>query len=71
MDLPLAFILAIAGLLNSVVLKWVQGHGFSNGILPSAIHVVLELVHAKVQFFVLGILKGVVDIDRVQGLYDM
>jgi hypothetical protein len=69
MDLPLAFLLAITGPLNSVVVQWVLGHGLSDGIMPCAFHMVLELVHVNVHFFSFSVLERVIHIDGIQGLY--
>jgi hypothetical protein len=70
MDLPLAFVLAVASLLNSVAVQWVLGHGFPDGILPCAFHVVLELIHVNIYSFILGALDGVIHIHWIQGLYN-
>jgi hypothetical protein len=70
MDLPLAFVLAIADILNSVAIQWALHHGFPDGIIPCSFHVILELRHVKAHPFILGVLEGVVHIDWVQGLYN-
>jgi hypothetical protein len=62
MDLPLAFILTIAGLLNRVVVQGVLGHHFPDGIMPSPFHIVLELIYIKVYSPVLGLLEGLIHI---------
>jgi hypothetical protein len=67
-DLPLAFILSIAGPLNYIVVKWALCHSFPYGIMSFSFHVVLELIHVKVHSLVLGVLEGVIHIDRVHGL---
>jgi hypothetical protein len=66
-DLPLAVVLTIAGLLKSVAIQRVLRCGFPDGIMPCAFHVVVELIHTKVYSFILGVMQGVVHIDLVQG----
>jgi phage head maturation protease len=62
-DLPLVFILTIAGLLNSVVVQRVLGHGFPDSIMPRAFHEVLEVMCVKVHSLILGILNRVIHIQ--------
>jgi hypothetical protein len=69
-DLPLAFILSIALSLNCIAVQWVPCCSFSYGIMPHSFHVVLELIPAKVHSLMLGVLEGVIHIDRVHGLYN-
>jgi hypothetical protein len=69
-DLPWAFILSITGPLKYMAVQWVLCGSFPYGILPRFFHVVLELMHAKVQSPFLGILEGVIHINRVYGLYN-
>jgi hypothetical protein len=69
-DLPLAFFLSIAGPLNRIVIQWVPCCSFPNSIMLHSFHVILELIHVKVYSLILGVLKGVVHINRVPGLYN-
>jgi hypothetical protein len=62
MDLPLTFLLTIAGLLNSMAVEQVLGHDFPDSIMPYAFHIVLELIHAKIHSLILGVLEGVIHI---------
>jgi hypothetical protein len=70
MDLPLEFVLAIAGIENSVVVQQVLGCGFTDGIMLFDFHVVQELIHVKVYTFIFGVLEGVIHINWVQELYN-
>jgi hypothetical protein len=67
-DLPLAFILSIEGSLNYMAVQWVLRYSFPNDIMPRSFHVVLQLIHVKVHSLILGVLEGVVYINRVHGL---
>jgi hypothetical protein len=68
MNLSLAFVLAIIGLLNSVAVQWVLGRSFPDGIMPCTFPVVLELIYRNVYSLVFGVLEGVVHICWVQEL---
>jgi hypothetical protein len=47
-NLSMDLILTNIGLENSVVLQWVLGSGFPDGIMPCAFYVVLKLINMKV-----------------------
>jgi hypothetical protein len=69
MDLLLAFNLAILGLFNNMGVELVLSHGLSNGIMPFASYVILELGNANVHYFIFSLLEVVIHIARVLGLY--
>jgi hypothetical protein len=70
MDLTLWFVFSIAILLNHVVIQWVLSGGCSQSIIPCFFHAVLQLIHVKLHSLILGILEGVIHIDRVHRLHN-